>query len=350
MKNAFPFEKISLGQIEKCYSALGLEIDGAPALIFGGEGEGSVQIFRGDHFETRDQIWTGGGGTMSIVPYPGKEGFALISRGFYSMVDCEGSTVEILRYGGGVFTHEPIARLPYLHRFDTLLSPDGTRYLFAAALHGGKADKADWSKPGRLFFGALPSDPKTPFHVSFTALPGEYFINHGFFKGSWEGREAAFTASQEGVFVTLPPKKAGGAWETRRLLDFPVSDIAVGDVDGDGEMEIAALLPFHGDRMKIFHRDGGTYREVFAYPAENDFYHAIVFGSVHGEPLFIGGARKKAADLFLVRFDRETGAYFTQCLESGSGPSNLSLLNSSRGDFLLCANRMVFEAAVYKFL
>lgn len=349
MQKKLPFEKISLGTIEKCYAVLGVMLEGKPCLFYGGEGPGSVRAFRGDDFAQCDVIWDSGGGTMSIVPLPGHEGWALASRGFYSMVESEGSTVEIIRYREGAFSHETIAALPYLHRFDTLLAPDGTRYLLAATLHGGKADKEDWSKPGHLYAGVLPEDVSDSFEVPLTQLPGDFYVNHGFCRAEWAGQEAAFTASREGVFVWLPPETPGGVWRTEQPLDIPVSDIAIADIDGDGEPEIAALLPFHGNQFKIYHREDGAYREVYAYPVENDFYHAVISGRIRGELMFAVGARKGAADLFLVRWDTEAQAYFAQQLEAGPGPSNLALLNTPEEDLLLSANRMIFEAAAYRF-
>lgn len=343
------FEKINLGSIEKCYSALGVMQGGKPCLIFGGEGQGSLRAFRGEDFSTCDVIWEGGGGTMSIVPLPGKDGWALASRGFYSMVQSEESTIEIIRCRGGVFSHEPIARLPYLHRFDTLLAPDGARYIVAATLHSGKTDKDDWSKPGHLFIGALPEDLEASFSVALTPLPGDFYMNHGFCRSQWRGREAAFIASREGVFALLPPEEAGGAWTREPLVDMPVSDIAVADVDGDGTPEIAALLPFHGNQFKIFRCENGAYKEGYAYPVENDFYHAVISGTIAGETLFVGGARKGAADTFVIRWDAAEKRYVPQRLEAGQGPSNLALLNAPGEDLLLCANRMVFEAAVFRF-
>ena len=82
---------------------------------------------------------------------------------------------------------------------------------------------------------------------------------------------------------------------------------------------------------------------------ENDFYHAIINGTIRGEKMFMGGARKLAADVFLVRWDKEEGCFVHQQLEAGPGPSNLALLNTADADLLLSANRMIFEAAIYKF-
>ena len=341
------FEKVSLGNIEKCYAVLGATIGGKPFLFYGGEGVGSLRAFSGEGFSHCDLIWEGGGGTMSIVPL--SEGCILASRGFTSMVDSAGSTVEFIRYTGEGFTHNTICTLDYLHRFDTLLAPDGTRYLFAAALHSGKTDKNDWSNPGHMYAGILAPTEELPKPVSLTQLPGEFYMNHGFCKAEWEGREAAFTTSREGAFVWLPPEQAGGEWTMRQLLSFPVSDIAVSDIDGDGEKELACLLPFHGNEFHIYHKSAEGYEEVYTYPVENDFYHAVISASVHGEKVFVGGARKLTADIFVIRWDPETCSFVPQQLEAGPGPSNLAMLNLPGEDILLSANRMIFEAAFYRF-
>lgn len=343
----FEWQKISLGQIEKCYATLGVMLEGEPCLFFGGEGNGSMQAFRGKNFEQKISIWEGGGGTMSVVPLT--EGVILASRGFYSMVDSQGSVIEHIRYTGNGFEHTPIATLDFLHRFDTLLAPDGTRWIFAASLHGGKVDKTDWSKPGHMYVGKMDSDWTKPVQVALTQLPGDFYMNHGFCKGHWQGREVAFTASREGVFVWTPPEKADGEWQMRQLLNMPVSDIALADLDGDGKQEMAVLMPFHGNEFHIFRQNGDEWQQVYSYPVENDFYHAVIAGTIHGEKVFAGGARKLAADLFVIRWDASQGQYAAQQLEAGPGPSNLALLNAPDGDWLLSANRMIFEAAVYRF-
>ena len=341
------FEKISLGTIEKCYAVLGTTIGGRPFLFYGGEGAGSLRAFSGDDFSTCRLIWEGGGGTMSIVPLC--EGSILASRGFTSMVDSAGSTIELIRFEDGAFSHRTIATLDYLHRFDTLLAPDGTRYIFAASLHGGKTDKDDWSKPGHMFVGAMAADPLETGTVSLEQLPGDFYMNHGFCKARWQGRDAAFTTSREGAFVWLPPEEKGGEWTSEQLLDFPVSDIAVSDIDGDGSQELACLLPFHGNEFHIYRKNGSGYAEVYTYPVENDFYHAVISAKIHGENVFVGGARKLTADVFVIRWDKENNGFAAQQLEAGPGPSNLAMLNLPDCDILLSANRMIFEAAYYRF-
>ena len=344
---ALKFEKKILGNIEKCYAVLGTTIGGKPFLFYGGEGTGSLRAFSGEDFSHCDLVWEGGGGTMSIVPLA--EGCILASRGFTSMVDSAGSTIEFIKYTGDGFTHSTLCTLDYLHRFDSLLAPYGSRYIFAAALHSGKVDKNDWSKPGHMYVGKMAPVDKLPAPVELKQLPGEFYMNHGFCKAEWKGRDAAFTTSREGAFVWLPPENEGGEWICEQLLDFPVSDIAVCDIDGDGEKELACLMPFHGNEFHIYKKVDGAYKEVYSYPVENDFYHAVIGATIHGEKVFVGGARKLAADVFVIRWDAAAGEFVSQQLEAGPGPSNLAMLNLPEKDLLLSANRMIFEAAVYEF-
>ena len=349
MLKSLCFSKKILAEIEKCYACLGKTVNGEPCLFFAGEGDGSVHAFLGESFERHETIWQGGGGTMGIVAIPGHDEWTLVSRGFYSMVDCGESTIEIVRDAGGHFTHEPIAALPYLHRFGALKAQDGMLYLVAASLHSGKADKADWSKPGHLYWAQLPDNMEKPFHVDFQPFEGEYYQNHGFCTACVGGIGAAYTSSREGVFAIVPPANRGGAWTVTQLMDFPVSDIAVTDLDGDGKAEIAALSPFHGNRCRVYKDLGEGYEVIYTYPLPDDFFHTILSATLGGAPVFIGGARKLTSDLFLLRWDAQAQAVVSQQIDVGQGPSNAAVLNLPQRDILLAANRMVAQAAIFEF-
>jgi len=343
-------QKQVLREIEKCYSALGLFIGGEPHLFFAGEGNGSVHVFHGKSFDRHITVTEGGGGTMSIVAVPGREGWVMISRGFYSMVESQGSVIELIRHRDGAFAGpEQIAALPYLHRFGLVSAPGGAIYLIAATIADYKRDKEDWEYPGHLYYALLPDCLDNPFELEFIRLPGDYYINHGFCVSGQNDREAAYIGCREGAFRITPPEQRGGDFNIERLLDIPISDVAVCDIDGDGEDEIAALLPFHGDRLKLFKRVGGSYREVYSYPVENDFYHAILGAEIGGEKVFVAGARRIAAQLLLIRWDKKSRAYVPQVIDEGVGPSNAAVLNTPERDILLSANRQINQAAIYVF-
>ncbi len=346
MKN---INKTVLCDIPKCYTALGLIINGSPALIYAGEGDGSIQALRGSGFQERQLISSGGGGTMSLVPIPDQEGWFFASRGFYSMVDCQDSEIDIVRFDGSLFVLKKIASLPYLHRFGMIAGADGTRYLVAATLHSHKDDKEDWSHPGHLYYGVLPSSLAEPFHVQMVMLPGDYYIHHGFYVGSGSHSPAVYTSSREGVFKITPPNVPGGAWQIDHLIQEAVSDIAVLDIDGDGKDEIAALLPFHGDQCKVYRDIGGTYAEIYRHPPGNDFYHTAISATLSGRPVFLIGARKGDGELFLLSW--EGGQVSCRSLDREIGPCSGAVLNTPDADYLLIASRYgsLQQAVCYTF-
>jgi hypothetical protein len=345
------FTKKTLASIEKCYAVAGMNVDGEAVLVYAGEGNGSIHIFRGKDFCEHQILTTGRGGTMSIVPIEEKPGWFFVSRGFYSMIKSASSVVELVRYRNGKFEQPAtLAAIPYLHRFGLVHDGNGKAYLVAATIlseQDENAQKPDWSKPGHVYRAVLPDDLENDFSLSFLAFKGDYLVNHGFCTGAFDGREAAFTTSHEGVFVWIPPDNVGSEWTRTQLLDIPVSDVAVRDIDGDGEVELAILAPFHGNQCKVFKNVGTGYEEIFSSPEENDFYHTIYSARLCGEGVFIGGARKGVMDLFVLRYDKTAEIFALEQIEAGVGPSNTSVLNLPEQDLVLSANRMIAEAACY---
>ena len=328
-------EKRILGQIEKCYACLGAVIDGEPWLFFAGEGKGILKAFHGEDFAREEVIWEGGGGTMSIVARPDDPRSFLVSRGFYSLVEAGPSAIESVQITSQGITHRPVAYLPWLHRFDVVAGADGTLYIVAATLAESKTAKEDWSKPGHIYYAELDG----AYPLTMHQLPGDYFQNHGFCRVG----NLVYIGTREGGFRVTPPGRRGDRWSIEQVMDFPVSDLAVCDIDGDGRQEIACITPFHGDRYKVY-RDG---REIYAYPVENDFYHMVISGQIAGKRVFCGGARQKTASLFSLVWDQ--GGICADELDRGCGPSNAHILNTPQRDILLVANRQIGEAAVYLF-
>jgi hypothetical protein len=341
------FEKKYLADIFKCYAVSSVKIDGKINLVFAGEGDGSMHIFSGEGFETQKTLWEGGGGTMSISPIPEKEGYFLASRGFTSMVDAQGSHVVIVRYKDGQFTHDKIVDLPFLHRFDMLKGQDGTNYFLGASIANYKENKEDWSHPGKLFVGQFPSDWDSEIKLDLSILKDGLTINHGYSKGEYKGCEAGFVGATEGIFAIVPPKEKGGEWTVEQLMDTPTSDMAVMDIDGDGELEIAAISPFHGDQFKIYKKIDGEYKEVYKYPVYQNFYHAVEGCTFKGKPAFLGGARRNRMQIFVITYDEKTQQFIETVVDEGVGPSNLAVASDDDGEIIISANRQIGHAAIY---
>jgi hypothetical protein len=340
-----PFRKDVLSSIPKCYAAMGFVEQGQPKLIFAGEGQGALHVFSGDGFAVRDTVWEGGGGTMSIAALRGNDRAFLASRGFYSMVEARESTIEIVRRAQGGYAHEPVARLPYLHRFGVIASADERAWVVAATIAQSKESKEDWSRPGHLYVAQLPEDADRPFTLKWTRLPGEYTKNHGFCTARHGAGECAYLCCEEGVYRVLPPGAGGADWSVHQILSIPASDIAAMDIDDDGEDELAIIQPFHGNRFSIYRRQGDEYREIYAYPVRQDFYHAVCAARLGGEKLFIGGARRGAMQLFAIGW--RNGRLDSFVIDENVGPSNVAVLNLEDRDILLSANRQIDEAAIY---
>jgi hypothetical protein len=341
------FEKQIIDNIFKCYSVNALSIEGKTQLLFAGEGPGVCNCYSGTGFTDKKMLWEGGGGTMSIVAIPDYEGYFFASKGFHSMVDAETSGIYLLRYNNGVFIEEKIIDLPYLHRFDVLTVGD-KRFFIGAALHSGKVDKEDWSKPGKLFVAEIPNELDGEIKIELQLLKEDLTKNHGFNRGFWKGTEVVFIASDEGVFAITPPGKEEPDWTIEQIFSHPVSDVAAIDIDGDGEIEFALLSPFLGNHFDVYNKIDGEYTSVFSYDKELDFYHAIFADTFNGVPSFVIGARKEDMDLFLVQYDLKTKVFTSHLIDSGVGSSNARIIHTENGDVIMSANRQIDQAAVYK--
>jgi hypothetical protein len=342
------FEKKYLDDIFKCYAVSSTKIDGEPCLIFAGEGaDASMHVYRGKDFEEKTTIWEGSGGTMSISPLPEKDGYFLASKGFVSMVDAKESHVVIVRYKDGEFSYEKIVDLPYLHRFDLLTGKDGTKYFLGATIANYKENKEDWSHPGKLFVSEFPSDYDSKIELQLDILKDGLTINHGYCKGIYEGKEAGFIGAREGMFVAIPPETKGGEWVVKQIMDTPISDMAVLDIDNDGKQEIATISPFHGSEYKIYKEIDGEYKEVYSYPIYQDFYHTVVSCTLKGKPAFIGGARRNRMQLFVITYDEVKKEFVAEVVDEGVGPSNTAVCYTEEGEIILSANRQIGHAAIY---
>ncbi len=334
----------------KCYSTNALSIDGKSQVLFAGEGPGIFKRYFGDDFKESQLIWDDTaklGGTMSVVTVPEYENIFFISTGFFSMVDSEKSKIFIVKVDGDKVEKRQIAEIDYLHRFG-VATVEGRRYLVAATLHGGKVDKPDWSKPGKVLVSEIPMDLEKDFTCELTVLKDDLFINHGFSFGQFDGRTAALIGSKIGAFAVYPPQDGNPKWVCEKVLDFPVSDITSIDLDSDGENELAILDPFHGDHFGIYKRVDGEFKCVFEYDKHLDFYHAISAGTLCGVPSVVIGARKEDMDLYVVQYDSEKGEFFSTLVDTNVGPANAAIHHLADGrDIILSANRQINQAAIY---
>jgi hypothetical protein len=222
-----------------------------------------------------------------------------------------------------------------------------TNYLIAATICGSKLSRDDWSDPGKVWAGVLPDTPEG--EVVLTPILNGLVRNHGYNRLRWEGAERAFITCEQGVFICTPPISSGSSWTIEQLLDREVSDIALCDIDEDGEIELLTIEPFHGQTIAISKKIDDVYRIVWKYEEKPvEFGHIAWGGMLAGEPTFLCGYRRLASDFFYVRCTSKDPLHFSvTMIESGVGPANVAVIHRNAEDIILSSNRAVGEAALY---
>ena len=337
-------KKRFLTQMNRCYSAGSIVVGAETRILLATEGEGPCRAWTGPDYRSTHTVWEGPGGTMSMVPIPGTDGEFLAIQKFFKMFQWEEAKivhVRPLRAGG--YEVEDVLHLPYIHRFD-LLRAGGRLYFIGATLATTKESREDWSDPGKLWVGEYSGSG--PIRV--TALKTGMTKNHGYSRLVRDGRMSSLVTCEQGAFEVIPPQHPGEAWAVEQFMDWPVSDIAAVDIDGDGELEFATIEPFHGSYFRVYKKVGGTFRKVFEHPEVSDFYHVVAGTSLAGQAVFIGGCRRGKQQLFYVRATRTDPLELkAEIIEEGVGPSNVHVLHEAGRDIIVAANREKAEAALY---
>lgn len=337
------FEKKILCEMDHCYAVTAFPVAGRLQYLFAAENDNSCYTYDAETLE-RHTVWEHPGGTMTMIPLPGTAGEFLAVQGFGGGFMSQDTTIVWARPTGSGWEVKTILKHPFIHRFD-ILSRAGVHYLLACTLATTKANTDDWSDPGKLWVGILPRDLNQP--IQLEVIQEGLLKNHGYFRVNWNGCMAGMSASAAGVLVSTPPRSPGGRWLVEKIIDRPVSEIAVVDIDGDGEEEIATIEEFHGNAFVINKKIGGQWTEVYRYPGDFAFGHVVWGGLLRGTPALIGGARSGAQELFVVTWNRQRGQFDTTIIDEGGGPSNVAVVPGPDRDVIVTANREQAQAVLY---
>jgi hypothetical protein len=248
----------------------------------------------------------------------------------------EAKLVHVKPAADGSYQVTDALHLPYIHRFDLLPVRDRL-YFIGCTLATRKASREDWSSPGKIFVGEYRG--AGPLQVS--VLKDGLTQNHGYSRLERDGRVSSLVTCREGAYEVTPPQQPGADWGVRQFMDWPISDIAAIDIDGDGELEFATIEPFHGSHFQVYKRDAGAYRMVYQHPEVSEFYHVVTGTTLAGKPVFVGGCRRGRQQLFYVH------ALQAEVIEEGVGPSNVHVMHEPGRDIIVSANREKAEAALY---
>jgi hypothetical protein len=335
------FTKQHLCDLPFCYAVSHIKIDGRIKILLAPDAYGPCYSIDSETFE-REVVWQGPGGTMSMIALPGRNGDFLAVQRFNPGFEGQDAEIVYVRRRNDKWQSDVLFKLPYVHRFD-ILERNGVSYIICCTVCSKKKNVEDWSSPGTIYVAELPSDFSKPIHL--IPIRDGMTRNHGYCRIENTGYASALTSCDQGVFEVSPPPEKGGTWEIHKILDEPVSDIAVCDIDGDGVKELAVIAPFHGNDFVVYRKTEGSYIRMYRYPGEFDFGHVVWGGTLRGEAVFIGGCREKDRELFLLQW--KNGAIHAKIIEEGAGPSNVLVLPHEDGDLLVVANREISEGALY---
>lgn len=309
------------------------------------EGFGTCTVF--DFAASRGrEVLDNPGGTTDICPHPEDDRVFFAITNFLPVFKSQEAQLAFAKEeADGEWRMHAIKTLPFLHRID-IIAREGKLLFIGAILCGSKKDTDDWSDPGRILVGEIDQDSFELTRLS-VVLDG-LTRNHGFGKTGFNGEESYLITGDTGVWVMPIPKVLADGWHPRKLLDFPVSDMAVCDIDSDGSQEFGFISPFHGNAFSIQKYNGTIYEPVYA--REIDFGHVLWGGLVNGIPSFILGYRQGDQKLLLIRcVDGER--YTETVIDAACGPSQIACVQGLNCFHILSANRktgnVLGEAVLY---
>lgn len=329
-------EKLAL--LEYAYSINLIEIDGVEYCITASEarsgdillistGDGGIQKITGLK-----------GGVMSIIPIPEENGGFLAIQRFYPIFNSAQAELvhcRIVQAGEPELTAEveTVFELPYIHRF-ALMGHAGARKIIAGALCGGKAFQDDWSKPGFVNCYSLDSHFKP---VQCTRLIDSISRNHGMFIRP-DG--TCMVSGDEGVWAI------DAEMRVTKLLDMPVSDLFMYDLDGDGADEMVCISPFHGDRLSVLKEQSGNWTELCGCGI--NFGHSVYAG-VCGGPFVLSCSRAGDKRTDIWSFTCDSGRYALESSEftSGVGAANIVVKSVGKSIVFYAADHGCGEVARY---
>ncbi len=341
------FEKTPLFELDHVYAVNSIEMpDGSRQALFASEAHDACYMLPLPECdaEKRTLVWSQPGGVMSMVPIEDRPGeFLAISKFFRLYQWEEAEIIWVWPDGKGGFNTKSLLNIPYIHRFDVIKTEKGL-FFIGGNLSDKKETKDDWSVSGNVFTGEVDLENREIRNVQ--KLMTGIYRNHGYCRDVENGVTRSLIGCHDGIFAVTAPGMGGDGWQVEKLADMSVSDMAMVDIDGDGEKELATIEPFHGQYFRIYKNNGGKWEQVFQHPEVTEFYHVAWAGTLCGRPAFIGGCRRGKKQLFAVLHNGKD--FEINTIDQDVGPSNVSVFHGPDGDMILAANREKGEAAVYR--
>lgn len=338
-----------ISNLEKCYAIAPLKYYGEDHFLVAAEKVDRCLLFDADGKE-KDVVWREPGGVMTMVQVPGSDGQFLATQKFYSPNDSKEAKISVITpIEKGNWEKKTLVDLPFVHRFDILVR-NGVKYLIACALKSDHEYKEDWRFPGKVYAAVLPDDLSgfdENNQLKLTVIKDNLLKNHGYYRTEENGVSCGIVSAENGVFLFMPPEHADGEWTIKELISDAASDAVLVDFDGDGEKELAALMPFHGDTIRFYKKRDGVFKLEYEFEEKREFLHSIYGGMLCGKPVLVTGHRKGQRDLMMFYYNKEKKAYEMEYIDKDCGSANVYHYEKDGKDMLVSTNREIDEVALY---
>lgn len=333
------FEKIKLLTLPNIYTANAFEVNGKLNIGVGPEKEGVASLIEFPSCTTTD-IGNGPGGMMSLIPVPGWENTFISVMGLFPPFKGKEAGIYIHRYTENKWLVTKAIDIPFAHRCE-IIRIDGVNYLFSATVSRYKEDPADWSQPGQVFL-TVPDNPN-PEKWSTRLLSDSIFRNHGMIKAIIDSKQVICVSGAEGIFAFTPDEN--NKIKTIQVFNKEVSEFTFLDMDSDGNNELITIEPFHGNSLNIYKNTHKGWEKIYNAPLS--FGHGLSSGLLAGIPSVAVGNRSEDASLLLFRPTDSSGSIERICIEEATGTTQTQFIHYQGTDYLLSANQLKSEAALY---
>lgn len=331
------FEKKSLYQYSMLYALGTFERQGQPCVVAATEDAGPILVSAPPYTEAEILV-PGPGGCMSLASHPSLPGELYAIMGCFLGYQFHGGAVYRIADSGSLC--EKIIDLPFAHRMQ-IFESQGRRTLFVANLAASKDNPTDWSRPGGVYSVPLNNPQQTQWPM--TPILENLHKNHGIFLGPFDGKETLWVSGQEGLFSFDPSSQSLEASLTKEL-SYEVSEMALFDLDSDGEDELVTIEPFHGPVLSVYKRQKGRWKRI--WEDQLSYGHCVLAQRFHGRPSILVSNRAGTKDLVLYQFDGSFPPHKIT-VDHGIGAANMLVQRHGDREFLFATAQATGELVRY---
>lgn len=340
MENFRPMlQKRRILEIKNVYTANAFRTNNGIFVGAGSETEPDVLLYDMAS-EKADRVSDCPGGLMSFIPVPGQSNrFVTIMGLFPPFIGMEAGLYLHQKTDEGWNTTKTM-ELPFAHRCE-FLSLGDKNFLVAATVSKKKDEPADWSRPGELHVISVEDQP-VPWKSR--VVEGGIFRNHGMTKTIVDRKESLLVSGAEGIFSITPASE--NSWSLTPVLEREVSEMSFVDLDGDGNLELVTIEPFHGNSLNIYKKTATGWKLKYSDPLS--FGHGLSSGVFKSNPVIVAGNRSDSLALEIFTIDNlDKGLVIRNIIEEGTGPTQTQVFSDGSVDYIMSANQKKNEVALY---